>query len=81
MGKKGKLIAARNDVYTDINKRLVPDNEDIYNEICFPLINEFHNTDLQYIIQKALLEYVDNSNLPLCEYLTQNSLKEFIKSY
>jgi hypothetical protein len=39
--------------------------------------DDYFNTTI-YIIQKNILNFIENKSLPLCEYLDTNSIKNFI---
>lgn len=83
MGKKDKLTEVRNEVFTERNKQYLP-NEGTEQENNIKQPEEHDNYQYLYdvdtvsIIKKAMLDYVTNTNLPLCEYLSFEKLSEFI---
>lgn len=80
-GKKDKLIQARKAVMNNIRKQLEPESED--EDI--DLIEEIDSEEEDWIqiqnfnqIKKNFVNYVSDYNLPLCEYLTTEDIKNFI---
>lgn len=80
MGRKTKLIEARNNVYAERNEKLVPKDEpDTQGDPqCVVHDPAEYEADSLFLIQKAMLDYVDDAALPLCEYLSVQELAKFI---
>jgi hypothetical protein len=83
VSKKQKLKIERKKVNKDILSKIngvcddIPDNIDIHNtneDLSYYHLISIHN------IQKSMLEYTKNTGVPLCEYMTSESLNKFLSN-
>ena len=56
-------------------------SEESYENEFEEYLDESYNEETYVQIHRALMEYVDHVNQPLCEFLTINSLKCFLKFF
>ena len=70
-GLKKKIINNEDDGYESEHENYLKDEDE-------GKIEEEYFTDTINMVQKNLLDFVENKSLPLCEYLNISSIKKFI---
>ena len=70
-GIKKKIINNEDDGYESEQENYLKDEDE-------GKIEEEYFTETVNMVQKNLLDFVENKSLPLCEYLNISSIKKFI---
>ena len=79
MGKKTKLIEARKECYENTDFLLTSDDEEENknkNENRIILDENFFDTVFE--LKKTFIDFVTDQALPLCEFINDKSIKEFL---
>ena len=77
--KKTKNII-KNDIEDDDNNSYIEDDTEYTSEL-EDLLNEEYDENVLILIQKELLNYVEEKSLPICEYLTIDNIYDFILEF
>jgi hypothetical protein len=77
--KKTKNVI-KNNIEDDDNNSYIEDETEYTSEL-EDLLNEEYDENVLILIQKELLNYVEEKSLPICEYLTIDNIYDFILEF